>query len=52
MMRKPHEKDTERSNMISEDFRCQLQAYGLTTARILYRRPDHRWLLQLYVWQD
>jgi uncharacterized protein Usg len=25
--------------------------YGLTTAQILYRRPDHPWLLQTYVWQ-
>jgi uncharacterized protein Usg len=38
--------------MISEGLRRQLQGYGLTTARILYRRPDHRWLLQSYVWQD
>ena len=38
--------------MISEDFRRQLEGFGLTTARILYRRPDHRWLLQSYVWQD
>ena len=26
--------------------------YGLTTAEILYRRPDHQWLLQAFVWQD
>jgi uncharacterized protein Usg len=26
--------------------------FGLTTAEILYRRPDHLWLLQTYVWQD
>ena len=38
--------------MVSEDFRRQLEGYGLTTARILYRRPDYRWLLQSYVWQD
>jgi uncharacterized protein Usg len=38
--------------MVSEDFRRQLQGYGLTTARILYRRPDHPWLLQTYVWQE
>jgi uncharacterized protein Usg len=38
--------------MIAKDFRRQLEGYGLTTARILYRRPDHRWLLQSYVWQD
>jgi uncharacterized protein Usg len=25
---------------------------SLTTAHILYRRPDHRWLLQSYVWQN
>ena len=34
------------------DFRRQLEGYGLTTANILYRRPDHPWLLQTYVWQD
>lgn len=38
--------------MISADFRRQLQGYGLTTAQILYRRPDQQWLLQTYIWQD
>jgi uncharacterized protein Usg len=38
--------------MVSEDFRKQALGYGLTTAHILYRRPDHRWLLQSYVWQN
>jgi uncharacterized protein Usg len=38
--------------MSSDDFRRQLAGYGLTTAHILYRRPDHPWLLQSYVWQD
>ena len=37
--------------MVSEDFRKQVAGYGLTTAHILYRRPDHRWLLQSYIWQ-
>jgi len=37
---------------ISSDFYKQVQGYGLTTAEILYRRPDHRWLLQSYVWQN
>jgi len=37
---------------VSPDFRKQLLGYGLTTAEILYRRPDHHWLLQSYVWQD
>ena len=38
--------------MASTDFRRQLSGYGLTTAQILYRRPDHPWLLQSYVWQE
>ena len=38
--------------MVSTDFRKQVEGYGLTTAQILYRRPDHPWLLQTYVWQD
>ncbi|TDK37596.1 aspartate-semialdehyde dehydrogenase [Rhizobium deserti] len=29
-----------------------LKGYGLTTAQILYRLPDHRSLLQTYLWQD
>lgn len=33
-------------------FRRQLEGYGLTTANILYRFPDHPQLLQTYVWQD
>jgi uncharacterized protein Usg len=35
----------------SKDFQKQIAGYGLTTAHILYRRPDHRWLLQSYIWQ-
>lgn len=38
--------------MVSADFKKQLAGYGLTTAEILYRRPDHQWLLQSYVWQN
>jgi uncharacterized protein Usg len=37
---------------VSKDFRKQVLGYGLTTAEIVYRRPDRRWLLQTYVWQD
>ena len=37
--------------MVSSDFEKQVSGYGLTTAQILYRRPDQRWLLQSYVWQ-
>ena len=38
--------------MVADDFRRQLEGYGLTTAHILYRLPDHPSLLQTYVWQD
>ena len=38
--------------MVSGDFRKQLEGYGLTTAKILYRLPDHQRLLQTFVWQD
>jgi uncharacterized protein Usg len=36
----------------SPDFRKQMAGYGLTTAQILYRMPDHLALLQSYIWQD
>ena len=35
-----------------KDFQKQVDGYGLTTANILYRRPDHPWLLQSYLWQN
>jgi len=38
--------------MVSNDFRKQVEGYGLTTAHILYRLPDHPSLLQTYVWQE
>ena len=38
--------------MVSRAFIRQLQGYGLTTATILYRLPDHPRLLQTYVWQE
>lgn len=37
--------------MIASDFGRQLEGYGLTTANILYRFPDHPSVLQTYVWQ-
>ena len=36
----------------SPEFRKQLAGYGLTTAEILYRMPDHPALLQSYIWQE
>ena len=41
-----------RKDAVSKDFRKQVLGYGLTTAEIVYRRPDRHWLLQTYVWQD
>jgi uncharacterized protein Usg len=37
--------------MASKDLQKRVAGYGLTTANILYRRPDHSWLLQTFVWQ-
>jgi uncharacterized protein Usg len=38
--------------VVSKDFIRQLAGYGLTTAEILYRLPDHPAFLQSYIWQD
>ncbi len=38
--------------MASYELRRQLQGYGLTTANILYRLPDHPSILQTFIWQD
>ena len=38
--------------MVKDDFVDMLKGYSLTTAEILYRMPDHRSLLQTYVWQN
>lgn len=38
--------------MASTDFTKMLGGYGLTTANILYRLPDHPAILQNYVWQE
>jgi uncharacterized protein Usg len=33
------------------EMELMLQGYGLTTAQILYRMPDHPGLLQTFIWQ-
>lgn len=38
--------------MKSREFAAMLRGYGLTTANIFYRLPDHPSILQSYVWQD
>jgi uncharacterized protein Usg len=40
------------TSQVSQDFVKQVGGYGLTTAHILYRLPDHPRFLQTYVWQD
>lgn len=35
-----------------KDMELQLKGYGLTTAHIFYRMPDHPTILQTYLWQD
>ncbi len=37
---------------VSPEFLKQLAGWGLTTAEILYRMPDHKHLLQSFVWQE
>lgn len=34
------------------DLNCQLYDHRLTTAKIIYHLPDHKNLLQEYLWQD
>lgn len=36
---------------MNEEMALQLKGYGLTTAEILYRMPDHPSFLQTYLWQ-
>ena len=37
---------------LSPAYARQIEGYGLTTAQIIYRVPDHWALLQEFVWQD
>ncbi|MCR5856948.1 usg protein [Mesorhizobium sp. J428] len=36
----------------TKELELMLRGYGLTTAEILYRMPDHPGVLQTYLWQD
>ncbi len=38
--------------MQKSDFERMLDGYGLTTAEMFYRMPDHQSILQTFVWQD
>lgn len=38
--------------MVDKGFECQLRGWSLTTAEIMYRMPDYRDIMQLFVWQD
>lgn len=35
----------------AHEMELMLRGYGLTTAQILYRMPDHHGLLQVFIWQ-
>ncbi len=37
---------------MGKELELQLKGYGLTTAEILYRMPDHPVVLQTFVWQE
>lgn len=37
---------------MNTELEMMLKGYGLTTAEILYRLPDHPALLQSYLWQQ
>ncbi len=37
---------------VSKDFVELFKGFGITTAEILYWMPDHKHILQSYVWQD
>ena len=39
------------TGIMNTDMEMMLKGYGLTTAQIFYRMPDHPALLQTYVWQ-
>lgn len=41
-----------REGRVDREFGRQLEGYGLTTANILYRMPDHPAILQTFLWQD
>ena len=34
-----------------KEMELMLKGYGLTTAQILYRMPDHQGILQTFIWQ-
>jgi uncharacterized protein Usg len=38
--------------MASREFIRQLEGYGITTANILYRMPDHPAIIQSFIWQQ
>jgi uncharacterized protein Usg len=38
--------------MVDRDFERQLAGWSLTTAEITYHMPDHRSILQTFVWQE
>jgi uncharacterized protein Usg len=48
----PRKIGTASEGPMHREMELQLKGYGLTTAEILYRLPDHPVILQTYLWQD
>lgn len=38
--------------MIGSETELMLKGYGLTTAELFYRMPDHQLVLNTFVWQE
>jgi uncharacterized protein Usg len=47
-----HKRHLEKWESLMSDLEKMMKGYGLTTAQIFYRLPDHPLLLQSYVWQN
>ena len=47
-----HKRHVEKWESLMSDLEKMMKGYGLTTAQIFYRLPDHPLLLQSYVWQN
>lgn len=48
----PAGQQARQNHVTRDDFRKQIDGFGLTTAEILYRMPDHPALLQTFLWQE
>ncbi len=47
-----HQPESGTAPASQSELELMLMGFGLTTANILYRMPDHPSVLQTYIWQD